>query len=72
MQGFVENVNDLLCRSYGLTKVLLTSENRKSLEEEMTCIEINLNCSNKSLRIDSSFLRYDKSYEKTDVSPGNF
>jgi hypothetical protein len=40
VQGLVDNMDDFLRRNYELTEVLLTSENRKYLEEKLKCIEI--------------------------------
>ena len=73
VKGLIEDIDDLLCRNYGLTEISLTSENRKRLSENLKCIDITINCFNRSLNsLDDSCLPFDDFRNKGIQSPSSF
>jgi hypothetical protein len=73
VQGLIENIDDLLCRVYGLTEICLSSDSRKNLGEKLKSVEIPLDWFNRSLNsLDSQFSINDNSSEAIDNDLGSF
>ena len=49
VQCSMENIDDLLCRIYGLTEVSLSVKSRQLISEKLKRIDIPINCTNRSL-----------------------
>ena len=50
VSGLADNLDNLLCRHYGVTKNLFSQENLRRIKERLKCIKIPLDCSYRSLK----------------------
>jgi hypothetical protein len=73
VQGLVENLDDLLCRVYGLKEFSFSLESRKDLQEKLKCIEIPIDSSNRSLQsLNSKLFSFENSSEGLNNNLSNF
>ena len=73
VQGLVENLDDLLCRVYGLKEVSLSLASRKRLQKKLRCTEIAIDSSNKLLiSLNSIFSSLNNAFEGVNSNLSTF